>query len=130
MRRAHPALLLARLVAAAILVPVASMKLLGRPADVALFAHLGMEPTGRLLIGAIELLAGFLLLTPYAASGALLAVGVMLGAIIAHATFLGFDLRHGWMLLAVFGCSLGVLIARRGDLPLIGRTLTDRTSLP
>lgn len=116
------ALWIPRLAAAAILIPVAYGKLTASPSEVALFMSLGMEPQGRIIIGMVELTAGALLLSPQAASGALLAVSVMCGAIIAHVTVLGIDLRHAWLLLTVLLSSLIVLYVNRGDLPIVGRT--------
>lgn len=111
-----------RLAAAAILIPVAYGKLTAAPAEVALFSELGMEPQGRIIIGVVEITAGALLLTPQAATGALLAVSVMCGAIIAHATVIGFDPKHAWLLLTVLVSGLVVMYAQRDRLPLVGRT--------
>ncbi len=115
-----------RLVAAGILLPVGSVKLAG--GDVVLFEMLGMEPHGRIIIGSIELVAALLLVSPQAAIGALLAVGVMFGAIIAHFTVLGMNVGGDgglrvMLLTVVFATSASVLIARRRDLPIVGSTL-------
>ena len=115
-----------RLVAAGILLPVGSVKLAG--GDVVLFEMLGMEPHGRIIIGSIEFVAALLLVSPQAATGALLAVGVMLGAIIAHFTVLGMNVGGDgglrvMLLTVVFATSASVLIARRRDLPIVGSTL-------
>ena len=93
-----------------------------------LFEMLGMEPHGRIIIGSIELVAALLLVSPQAAIGALLAVGVMLGAIIAHFTVLGMNVGGDgglrvMLLTVVFATSASVLIARRRDLPIVGSTL-------
>lgn len=117
-----------RLIAAGIMLMVSYLKFLGNPGDAALFAQLGMEPHGRILVGIIELVAGLLLLSPYAASGALLTVSVMLGALIAHATFLGIVVdgdggKHVMMLALVLISSAIVLIVRRRELPIVGKTL-------
>jgi len=65
-------------------------KLSGRDAPVMIFESLGMEPTGRYLIGGLELIAALLLLIPFSVAwGAILVWGLMTGAIIAHATHLG-----------------------------------------
>lgn len=115
----------AQLIAAVILLMAALMKFRGAPGSIEVFADLGMEPTGRYLIAVIELGAGLLLLSPFAALGALLAVGVMMGAIIAHATYLGIEVGDdGGMLfvtlLVVFVCASYVLHVRRTELPLFG----------
>ncbi len=116
-----------RLLVAAILLSVGYSKLAAEGMDVMLFERLGMEPHGRIIIGLLEITAGLLMLSPQAASGAFLAVGIMFGAIIAHCTVLGVDVgdggRHVAMLALVLVSSLLVLYARRRDLPIIGKTL-------
>ncbi len=114
---------LPRALAAVVLLYVGWLKLNGNANDVELFTLLGMEPQGRVIIGIIEMAAGFLLLSPHAALGGLLAVGVMCGALIAHTTVLGFDPTHGGLLTLVLISSLTVLLVRRGDLPIVGKTL-------
>lgn len=118
-----------RLVAACIIGGAGVLKFLSNPTDMLVFTALDMEPLGRYLIGTLELLAGALLLSgSFAASGALLAVGTMLGAAIAHATVLGVQVegdggRHVALLVTVLVSSGAVLLTRRRELPLIGRTL-------
>lgn len=117
-----------RTVAAGIMLFVAYLKLTGNPADVKLFTELGMEPTGRLLVGAYEGACGLILLSPYAATGGVLTSAVMLGAFIAHATKIGFVVHgdggaHVGLLVVVMTCSLLVAWVRRRELPLIGDTL-------
>ncbi len=74
-----------------------------------LFAQLGMEPGGRWLVGALEVLAAVLLaIRGSAATGALLGWGILCGALIAHATVLGVAGMMGAMsflaLAAWIGC--------------------------
>ncbi|MFU8849272.1 MAG: DoxX family protein [Opitutales bacterium] len=65
-------------------------KLIGSAESIMLFANLGMEPGGRYLIALLELAAALLLLIPFSAPwGAVLAWGVMTGALIAHLSKLG-----------------------------------------
>ncbi|MGJ3241814.1 MAG: DoxX family protein [Opitutales bacterium] len=67
-------------------------KWVGATTSVELFASLKMEPAGRYLVGSLELLAALLLLIPTGiAWGALLAWGLMSGALIAHLTRLGME---------------------------------------
>jgi len=115
-------------IAAAILFMASGMKFFGSADTVAIFQALGMEPAGRFLIAFIEMGAALLLISPFAASGAALAVSVMCGAIIAHCTQIGMVVdddggMHMLLLVAVFLASLYVLIARRKELPIIGGTL-------
>jgi uncharacterized membrane protein YphA (DoxX/SURF4 family) len=79
-----------RILVALVLVPMAAGKFVEGAQTSALFAQIDMEPGGRYVVGVIEILAAGLLLIPgLAAWGAILAWGVMSGALIAHATTLG-----------------------------------------
>lgn len=124
----HPALTrAAQGIAATLLLVAATMKFMGDPGSVEVFVRLGMEPTGRYLIAATELLAALLLLSPFAALGSLMAVAVMCGALIAHATQLGLVVNNdGGMLvgiLVVVLVSAGyVLVSRRKEIPFVGYT--------
>ncbi len=65
-------------------------KLIGNAESIMIFENLGMEPGGRYLIAILELAAALLLLIPFSVPwGAILAWGVMSGALIAHLTKLG-----------------------------------------
>ena len=116
-------------VAACIIGGAGVLKFLGNPTDMLVFATLEMEPFGRYLIGTLELVAGGLLLSSsFAASGALLALGTMIGAAIAHVTVLGFEVQgdgglHIALLSTVLVSCGSVLLQRRRELPLIGHTL-------
>lgn len=115
-----------QLICAAILFGAAWAKLSSQPLDIILFTDLGMEPTGRYVVGIVELLSAIFLLTNrLAATGAFLAIGTMCGAIIAHASILGYNVmgdngRHILMLIVVFVSSLIVAVIRKKDLPFIG----------
>lgn len=115
-------------VAAILLLLAATMKFMGDPGGVQVFAQLGMEPTGRYVIAVVELSAAVLLLSPFAALGSVLAVAVMCGAIIAHVTQLGLVVhddggRMVGILVVVFVCSGYVLVSRRKEIPLVGDSL-------
>lgn len=119
-----------QLTTAAILFIASYGKLTSQPGAVMLFTELGMEPTGRYLIGIIEGFSALLLITNRAAAtGALLSVGTMLGALIAHVTVLGFNVmgdhgKHVLLLCIVLTFSLVVAILRRQQLPLIGNSFS------
>jgi uncharacterized membrane protein YphA (DoxX/SURF4 family) len=84
--------LLPRIAAAVILLQTLYFKFTGHPESVALFSKLGVEPWGRVATGIIELIAGILLLIPTTASiGALLGIGLMVGAIASHLTVIGIE---------------------------------------
>lgn len=118
----------AQIVAAIVLIMASGTKFLGDPKAIELFTRLGMEPTGRFVIATIEVTAALLLLSPFAATGSVLSIAVMCGAIIAHCTRLGLvvhDDGGGMVLLLVLVllCSCYVLVTRRKELPFVGDTL-------
>lgn len=79
-----------RIVAAIILLQTLYFKFTGQPESVELFSKLGVEPWGRIGTGIIELIASVLLLVPATAIiGAILGVGLMLGAIFSHLLVIG-----------------------------------------
>ena len=81
-----------RIVAAVILLQTLYFKFTGHPESVELFSKLGVERWGRIGTGVIELIAGILLLIPSTVViGALLGIGLMLGAIASHLLVLGIE---------------------------------------
>lgn len=99
-----------RLVAAIILLQTLAFKFTAHPDSVALFTQLGVEPFGRIGIGVFELIAGVLLLIPKTTRyGALLAVGLMLGAIASHLFILGINYNGDGG--ALFGMAVVVLLS-------------------
>jgi hypothetical protein len=117
----------AQIVAAAILGQTLYFKFTGAPESVYIFATLGMEPWGRIGTGTIELVTAVLLLIPAtAALGAVLALGLMSGAIFFHLVKLGISVQgDGGLLfglaLTVFSCAATVAVLRRTQIPLVGR---------
>ena len=114
--------------AAMILTAAAVMKFMRAPVSFVVFELLDMEPAGRYLVATIEITAALLLLSPFAALGSLIAVGVMCGAIIAHATQLGLFVNDdggrlvGMLVMAAMSSGF-VLVTRRKELPLLGKNL-------
>ena len=83
---------LLRLTAAIILLQTLYFKFTGQPESVELFTKLGVEPWGRIGTGILELCASILLLVPSTVFlGALLGIGLMSGAILAHLTVIGIE---------------------------------------
>jgi putative oxidoreductase len=83
-----------RIVAAVILLQTLYFKFTGHTESVELFSKLGVEPWGRIGTGVIELIAAVLLLIPSTVIfGALLGIGLMLGAIASHLLVLGIESR-------------------------------------
>lgn len=109
-----------RLAAAIIMLQTLYFKFTAAPESVYIFSTLGLEPWGRIGIGSLELIASILLLVPKTTSlGALLAVGIMAGALLAHLTKLGIVVQNDGgqlfvLALAVFiCCSILLLIFRK-----------------
>ncbi|MDQ8187364.1 DoxX family protein [Pelagicoccus sp. SDUM812002] len=121
---------IAQFAAAAIMGQTLYFKFAAHPESVQLFTELGMEPHGRLLIGAFELIACVLLLIPSSiVYGALLGACLMAGAIIGHITELGWEgprLQLGSLAIAVFACCITTLIIRRRELPLLKAIQTEK----
>lgn len=118
-----------RIVAAIILLQTLFFKFTGAPESIYIFTKVGAEPWGRIGSGVVELIAAILLLTPrFVWAGAVLALGVMAGAIVSHLTVLGIDVQGDKGLLfalalAVFVTSAVALILHRSEIPLIGGRL-------
>lgn len=110
-----------QVIAAAILFQTLFFKFTGSEESRFIFGALGVEPWGRIGAGVTELAAVVLLLTPRTAVwGAGLSLGVICGALGAHLTVLGIEVKgDGGLLfglaLAVFAASAGVLVIRRAE---------------
>jgi putative oxidoreductase len=114
-----------RIIAAAVLLQTLFFKFSGAPESVYIFETVGMEPWGRYGSGVAELIAALLLLTPrFSWAGALLAMGVMAGAIGSHLTVLGIVVQDDGGLLfglaiLVFVCSVCVVFWHRSQVPVL-----------
>lgn len=96
-------------------------KLYGVPMMVQEFEHIGLGQWFRYLTGALEVLGALLILTPsLAAFGALLLIGVMIGATVTHLFVIGGTAVPALVLLAL---SAIVAYAKRGQLASLGRML-------
>lgn len=119
----------ARVVTAVILMQTLFFKFTGAPESVYIFTTVGQEPWGRYGSGVVEFVASVLLFVPgLTAVGALLALGVMAGAIFFHLTKLGLVVQDdGGLLFALAlvtaACSAFVLWLYRRTLPVVGRRL-------
>jgi len=79
-----------RIIPAIILLQTLFFKFSAAPESVYIFEQLGLEPWGRIGLGVVELLVAILILMPRTTGlGALLGIGIMLGAIFLHLTQLG-----------------------------------------
>ena len=116
-----------RLTAAVILLQTLFFKFTGAPESVYIFTKVGLEPWGRYGSGVVELIAAILLLSAcHCWLGALLARGMMGGAIMSHLTKLGIVVQDdGGLLFAlaitVAVCSLITLVLHRRQLPIVAK---------
>src|SRR5437762_102977 len=116
-----------RIVAAVILGQTLFFKFTGAEESIYIFSKIGLEPWGRYGSGVAELTAVILLLTPrFAWAGALLALGVISGALVSHLTVLGIVIRDDGGLLfalaiAVFVTSAITAFLHRGQIPVVSQ---------
>lgn len=106
-----------------LLAPAAYAKLTAHPDAVALFTTLEMEPAGRYIIGFLEAATCALLLNPNSAvHGAILSLGIMIGALIAHLSKIGFDNMFYFSLILIITSS-AIIYLRRKQIKSIARML-------
>jgi len=108
-----------RIIAAVIMLQTLYFKFTGAEESIYIFSRIGMEPWGRIGTGVLELVASLLILYPRTKHfGALLALGLMGGAIFFHLTKLGVSVMgdKGQLFiyaLLVFLSSAGLLLICR-----------------
>lgn len=108
-----------RIIGSLIMLQTLYFKFTGAEESVYIFSTLGMEPAGRIGAGVSELIASILLLVPSTAwLGAVLGIGIMMGAILSHVTVLGIEVRNDGGQLFLYAmivliCCLGVLWIHR-----------------
>lgn len=123
-----------QLIVAGILFQTLFFKFTAAEESVYIFSRLGMEPWGRIGSGVVELIAVILLLYPKTVPlGAIVATGVISGAIFSHVTKLGIVVRNdGGLLFAlalvVLAGSVAILVIRREQIPVIGPRYFSVTS--
>ncbi len=116
-----------RIIAAVILLQTLYFKFTGAEESVYIFTQVGLEPWGRYASGVVELAAAVLLLIEcHAWIGALLALGVISGALASHLTVLGIVVKDdGGLLfglaLTVFATSAIVVWLYRRQIPYVSR---------
>lgn len=116
---------IAAYIAAVILFQTLYFKFTAHPDSVYIFSQLGMEPYGRIGIGVMELITGFLLIFPATRGiGAIVALGTISGAIFFHITQLGIVVNNdgGTLFLlavAVFVLSLLIAWLERKHIPIV-----------
>ena len=97
------------IIAAGILAQTLFFKFTGAEESIYIFTEVGLEPWGRYCTGVAELISAMLLLIPrFTWAGALLALGVISGALASHLTVLGIVVKDDGGLL--FGLALVVFV--------------------
>jgi hypothetical protein len=126
----HPVLRwILRLASAGILAQTLFFKFSAAPESVYIFTKVGAEPYGRIGSGVVELVAAILLLWPrWSALGALIAIGVMSGAILSHLAILGIVVQDDGGSLFALACvvwtaSAVLVLDDRQRLPVAGSRL-------
>ena len=123
-----------RIVAAVILAQTLFFKFTGAEESIYIFSKVGLEPSGRYGSGIAELIAMILLLTPrFAWAGALLALGVISGALVSHLTVLGIVVKDDGGLL--FGLAITVFVTsavtaflNRRQIPVLSQLFKPQTA--
>lgn len=120
-----------RIIVLAIMVMTLPPKLTGAPDVVELFTKLGAEPMGRYVVAAFELTAAILILiSATQVYGAILAAGLMSGALMGHVTKLGFEGMMGQMAMMAsiaLVSALVVLFIQRAKIPVIGKLISSKS---
>src|SRR5687768_633836 len=118
-----------QIIAVAILAQTLFFKFSGAGESKYIFSTLGVEPWGRVATGLAELVAVILLIAPRTvALGALLSLGLMIGAIGSHLTRLGIVVKDDGGLLfglaiGVLICSAAILVIRHRQIPVLSYVL-------
>ncbi len=101
-----------------ILLGPAWSKINSLPSSIELFQTLGMEPYGRIIVGIVEAGAAICLVLPKMHSiGALMSLSVMIGALIAHTTVIGFFHPPWiWLMFVNLISSTLILYLRKDDI--------------
>ncbi|HEY3386537.1 MAG TPA: DoxX family membrane protein [Saprospiraceae bacterium] len=117
-----------KVIVAAILLQTLYFKFTGAEESIYIFETVGMEPWGRIGSGIVELIAAILLLINRTAwLGALLALGVICGALFFHFTTLGIEVQGDGGFLFMLACTVFVassiiLWQERKNIPVIGKS--------
>jgi uncharacterized membrane protein YphA (DoxX/SURF4 family) len=112
-----------RIIVATILLQTLFFKFTAADESVYIFTKLGMEPYGRIGSGIAELFGAILVLIPRTTLiGALLAAGVIAGALLSHLFILGIEVKNDGgelFILAVitFICSIILIYMDRQKIP-------------
>jgi uncharacterized membrane protein YphA (DoxX/SURF4 family) len=119
-----------RIIAAVIMLQTLYFKFSGADESVYIFSQLGMEPWGRIGTGVLELIASLLILFPKTTfPGALLAAGLMAGAIGSHLFKRGIVIKNDggqlfiYALLVFFSSAALIFIYRHAGISLLKKII-------
>jgi len=113
----------ARIIAAVIMAQTLYFKFSASEESVFIFTTIGMEPWGRIAVGVFELVASVMILIPALVwIGSLLAIGLMVGAVMMHATLLGIEVKDDGGQLFIYAvvvllCSVYAFWVSRKSIP-------------
>jgi hypothetical protein len=116
-----------RIIVVVILLHTLFFQFIGEPESLYVFTKVDMEPWGRCGIGILELIASILLVSScHCWLGALLALGVMAGAIFSRLIVLGLVVQDDGGLLfglaiTVAICSLVTIVLHRRQIPFVSK---------
>lgn len=100
-----------RLLSTIILLQTLFFKFSGAQESVYIFSQLGVEPVGRIGSGIIELIASILILIPKTTFyGAIIALGIMMGAILSHLLILGIEINEDGGVLFIYACLVTISV--------------------
>lgn len=115
-----------RIIIAIILIQTLRYKFTAHPDSVYIFDKIGLGDAGRIGSGIAELIAAILILIPRTIwLGALLTLGIISGAIMAHLTKIGIDVNGDggtlfFMAVLLFLLSFITLFLHRKEIPFLG----------
>lgn len=117
------------IVVAGILLQTLFFKFTGAPESIYIFEKTGLGDFGRIGSGIVELIAAVLVLIPRSrVVGAILALGVVSGAIVFHLTKLGIEVQGDggllfYLAIAVWVSAAVLIGMHRHTIPVIGKRL-------
>lgn len=115
-----------QVLAAYLMIQTLYFKFTGQPESKYIFGELGMEPWGRWGSGIVELIASAMMFfRKWIWVGAVMGLGTMVGAIMAHLTVIGIEVQgdggqlFGYALTVFTSCAI-ILLLRRRDIDPMG----------
>ena len=121
------------IISSVIMLQTLYFKFTAAPESVYIFTQLGLEPFGRIGVGVAELIASILLIIPKSRFlGALMGIGLMMGAVMGHLTKLGIEIMNdgGYLfamcLIVLVSCLICLYLERKQLTSFVKRVFTSR----